>query len=494
MLCLPGCTEGGGSSEQTKGKIDIAIGGYKNIGPSDGLLQAGAPITYVGLGYNVLDNSYITPDGFTLGRPIFDAEKVADRLKTADSPVNPSQTIIGKSVSEYSSQLKAKLKLSADYPMFSGSLESEYDTSKTNRKDTYFVKSMSGYIKHSEYIKITNDLHTILDPTFEQALNSKLSPETLFGDYGTHVLVEALMGARCTYNYTYTSESSEETSSIQTKVNAAYSYISGSASLQEKEKAKSFLSNSYFCSMLSGGPNIDAKTLPDLLKNFPTWVAGLKDATPTIYGISNRNSLIPIWELTTDAGRAQELEAYFIKRGGDIQKLLDNMSKIPDAPSTKTYIESIVITSDSDDAAAKDDDAYKKEGYTRINKDLNEEAGGEYIYLWYKTTTDEAKALRDIRFTYGDFGDIPSFYTKNLHDLNAGAGGDYIYMWTTKQSTIGKPITGIKILYGKNADMPSGYKAAGVNYYKKGKNTRENAAELNHNAGGYYIYLGYTYN
>ncbi|HZJ83309.1 MAG TPA: hypothetical protein VFD57_05825, partial [Clostridia bacterium] len=153
-------------------------------------------------------------------------------------------------------------------------------------------------------------------------------------------------------------------------------------------------------------------------------------------------------------------------------------------------IEDIIVTSDKKDKIARDGSAYS--GYTMIDKDLNEEASGNYIYLWYKTTTDKDKALRDIRFTYDSFGDIPSFYKKNDHDLNAGAGGRYIYMWTTKQSSIGEPISDIKVLFGEDADMPSGYEAAMVNYYKKGKNTREKA-ELNCGAGGYYIYLGYSY-
>ncbi len=496
LLMLSGCgttqpeaSKDGGLLGEEPSKTDLTVLEYENIPQSDDLLQAGGRTVYVGLGYNILDRAYMTPDGFSLGRPIFKPEEVATRLETGTSPVNSSKTIMGTTVSEYSERLKASLSISADYPLFSGSISSEYDMTKTQKKNTYFVKSMSGYIKHSEYINVNKDLKTLLDDTFKEDLNSSLSAKELFERYGTHVLVEALMGARCTYNYTYSSTKSESTTDIQAKVDATYRYISGSFSVEDEKTAKAFLSSTYFQSLLIGGPDVDASTLTALLDNFSTWVAGLKESVPTIYGISNMNSLIPIWTFAESPERAAELESYFKQRGGDIQKILDNMSVIPEDPPTKTYIESVIVTSSKDKAAAKDGSSYPD--YKIIDKDLNKDAGGNFIYLWYKTTTDPNKALRDIRFTYDDFGDIPSFYTKNEHDLNEGSGGDYIYLWTTKQSTIGAPISDIIILYGKNADMPSGYTAAGANFYDKGKNTREKA-ELNRGAGGYFIYLGYT--
>ena len=495
LLVLPGCTaaepssQSGGLLGGAPSRADIAVQDYNNIPQSNGLLQSESSITYVGLGYNVLERAYMTPDGFSPGRPIFNTEEVAARLKTAASTVNSSKMIMGTTVSEYSEQLKSKLSISSDYPMFSGSISGEFDMTQTQKKNVHFIKSMSGYIKNSEYIDVTNDLKDILNASFQQDLNSDLSPKDLFDRYGTHVLVEALMGARCTYNYTYSSVESESTTDIQAKVEATYRYISGSASAEEQTTAKTFLSNTYFQSLLMGGPDIDASTLTNLLKNFPTWVAGLKDSVPTIYGISNMNSMIPIWTFADDPTRAAELESYYKQRGGDIQKILDNMSEIPPEPSTKTYIESVIITSSKNKNTAQDGTSYP--GYTMINKDLNKDAGGNFIYLWYKTTTDPDKALRDIRFTYDDFNDIPSFYTKNAHDLNEGAGGAYIYLWTTKRSTIGAPISDIQIFFGKNADMPSGYNAANANYYNHGKNTHERA-ELNHGAGGYYIYLGFS--
>ncbi len=457
---------------------------YINVPQSGGLLQAGnadGATTYVGLGYNVLDSTYINPEGFSLGRHILNAEEVEKRLKTAKAPLQSSYTIMGETVKTYSDDLTAKLKLKSDYPLFSGSLESEFDKSQTKKSNVFFIKSMSGYPKYSEYIDITDDLTTILDPTFKKNLDGSMKPKELFETYGTHLVVEALMGARCTYNYTYSATSTMTKTQVQAKVDATYRFISGEGSSSDKQVASEFLSNSAFQSMLSGGADVDASTLDSLLKNFPKWVDSLAAATPTIYGISNMNSLIPVWKLTTDADRANDLENYYKERGGSIQKLLDSMSVIPKpTPAPQVYIQSIVITSDKDYDVATNQKQYP--GYTLLGKDLNKDAGGDFIYIWYDTTDDSAQALTDIRITYGNTS-LSSSYTKNPHDLNKGAGGEFIYLWTSNNASNGKPIKDLRVFFGENADMPTGYTV--VTYNDSGK-----AADLNKGAGGAYIYLG----
>ncbi len=462
---------------------EVTVGSYSNVPQGGGLLQSGqdGATTYVGLGYNVLESTYINPEGFTLGRHILQEDIVKERLKTAKAPSQSSYTIMGETVKTYCEDLTAKLKMKSKYPLFSGSIESEFDKSQTKKSNVYFIKSMSGYPKYSEYINITDDFATILDPTFEKALNGSMAPEELFDTYGTHLVVEALMGARCTYNYTYSSTSSQTTTQIKAKVDATYRLISGSASSEDKKTAAEFLSSTSFQSVLSGGKDVDASTLDNLLKNFPAWVDSLVTATPTIYGISNMNSLMPIWKLTANADRAKELENYYNERGGDIQKLIDAMSVIPaPPPKPEAYIKSIVITSDEDYDTATNKNTYP--GYTLLGKDLNKDAGGDYIYIWYNTTNDATEAIKDIRITYDDYK-LPGSYKKNPHDLNKNSGGEYIYLWTSTDASNGGPIKAIEVFFGENADMPSGYTV--VKY-----NDSKGAADLNKGAGGAFIYLG----
>ena len=468
---------GGEEAAQTE---SIKVKSYKNLTKKATGLKADNQTTFVGLGYNVLESTYINAEGFTNGRHILKESEVQKRLKIKGAPSQNSHTIMGQTMKSYCEDLSAKLQLKSSYPLFSGSITSEFDKSQANKSKVYFIKSMSGYPKNSEYIDITNDLKDILDDTFAGDLNGDMSPEDLFSAYGTHLVVEALMGARCTYNYTYSSTETQTTTQVKAKVDATYRFISGSASIDDKTIATEFLSNTSFESALSGGKDIDATTLDNLIKNFPTWVESLATTTPTIYGISNMNSLIPIWELTTNAARKKDLQDYYNSRGGDIQKLIDSMSVIPDpTPPPQTYIQSIVITSNRNKTIAQKVYA----GYTLVDNDLNKGAGGDFIYFSYNTTNDLTRALKDVRITFGKKETLPGSYKKDLHDLNAGAGGDFIYLWTSTNASNGKPIKVIDVFYGKNADIPTGYTE--VDYNKTGK-----AADLNHNAGGDYIYLG----
>ena len=93
----------------------------------------------------------------------------------------------------------------------------------------------------------------------------------------------------------------------------------------------------------------------------------------------------------------------------------------------------------------------EKEGYTFIEKDLNAGAGGDYIYLCYKKTTDFDKAIKDIVVMEGHYyanrseitydgktyrqcsvgGD--NDFVWNCGDLNHLAGGRYLYFFYTTE-------------------------------------------------------------
>lgn len=70
------------------------------------------------------------------------------------------------------------------------------------------------------------------------------------------------------------------------------------------------------------------------------------------------------------------------------------------------------------------------EGFTRINQDLNQSVGGDYIYLCYREAYTVGPFITDITFVAGDSPDVPApaGYTRIGVDLNKGAGGKYIYL------------------------------------------------------------------
>lgn len=68
--------------------------------------------------------------------------------------------------------------------------------------------------------------------------------------------------------------------------------------------------------------------------------------------------------------------------------------------------------------------------YRRVNQDLNQGAGGEYVYLCYTEDADLGATITDIIVVAGDSPDVPvpAGYKKVDTDLNKGAGGKYIYL------------------------------------------------------------------
>ena len=121
-------------------------------------------------------------------------------------------------------------------------------------------------------------------------------------------------------------------------------------------------------------------------------------------------------------------------------------------PQSGTYVSEVAVGSDSKSANALS--ALTSQGYTPIDYDLNKGAGGNYIYLGYKTTTNYEDAIKDIRFFSESFDKSGSSYALNINgkscdysvmgsDLNKESGGDYIYICTTHDSEAGPAISQI---------------------------------------------------
>lgn len=117
-----------------------------------------------------------------------------------------------------------------------------------------------------------------------------------------------------------------------------------------------------------------------------------------------------------------------------------------------------------------------QEGYTKVAQDLNEGAGGKYIYLCY-SKNDLYPPITGLFLTDSQNEQPPSGYYKYPIDLNAGAGGKWIFLCSTTAPEAGAPITDITFVKGENAPAPTGYIRLDL--------------DLNRGAGGRYIYLCY---
>ena len=123
-------------------------------------------------------------------------------------------------------------------------------------------------------------------------------------------------------------------------------------------------------------------------------------------------------------------------------------------------------------------------GYDIIWTDLNQNAGGKYIYLIYSTSTDAAQAIDGLNV----FADskaagwsIQSGYTRIEQDLAEGAGGKYIYACYTKNGT-NPPITGLSVITGCSSQT-----------YPPDASSVRIIQDCNDGAGGSYVYICYSY-
>ena len=182
-----------------------------------------------------------------------------------------------------------------------------------------------------------------------------------------------------------------------------------------------------------------------------------------------------------------------------VLSLMPMMPLVAEAATVPNYISSIGISQDGSSGSTGINDCKSElAGHTIIDVDLNDEAGGDYVYMGYKTTTDPAQAITGIVFRVGknppnsiSYGGS-TFYlvggsteanTAKLGgyiDLNARAGGYYIYTYVTRDPNYGAPLTNLTV---NRSSSYSGWYA--------GTDTNGNVMDLNDDASNYYLYLHY---
>ncbi|GAA0961012.1 hypothetical protein GCM10009558_079690 [Virgisporangium aurantiacum] len=117
--------------------------------------------------------------------------------------------------------------------------------------------------------------------------------------------------------------------------------------------------------------------------------------------------------------------------------------------------------------------------YTRIAVDLNQGAGGKYIFAAY--LRDEGTPIRGLFVSVQSDAEphVPPGFTVLNVDLNQGAGGSYVYLCYTRDTDAGDPVNDLTVVAGDNEDppLPDGWKLV--------------PGDLNAGAGGAYVYFIY---
>ena len=143
--------------------------------------------------------------------------------------------------------------------------------------------------------------------------------------------------------------------------------------------------------------------------------------------------------------------------------------------------------------------AYEPDGF--IDVDLNEDAGGDYVYLAYKRIEKSRDALTDIMVYEGkkfepsrritiDGENVKYTLVEDI-DLNKDAGGKYLYLYATDSSKIGTPIMSLDIKDKIDSYLKCGVERVTV---KRAENEQyaDEYIDLNKDAGGDYLYMVMT--
>ena len=169
----------------------------------------------------------------------------------------------------------------------------------------------------------------------------------------------------------------------------------------------------------------------------------------------------------------------------------------------ETYISDIFIVAGGSRVDCIND--LKNRGFTPIDRDLNEGAGGKYIYLGYKTTTDPKEAICDLWLDTDDDESWAGWRRCNYTglgfsfdgDLNKGAGGSYLYLYYTKDKNRNQRGQNNACLSAITIDSNkwSSYKSDSKNMKESYSVPRENGLneDLNQGAPGSHLYMYLTY-
>ena len=123
-----------------------------------------------------------------------------------------------------------------------------------------------------------------------------------------------------------------------------------------------------------------------------------------------------------------------------------NMFSFKRESNKKLYLSELAIRNGRDENQVIS--SLVEAGYSVINKDMNQSAAGDHIYIGCKFTDDPYDAITDVMtiHTKNKYSAYSVTDEKHLYrlvadvDLNKGAGGDYIYLYYTKDSRAGDPL------------------------------------------------------
>ncbi len=423
-------------------------------GPEDKII---AGMDFLGRGYDVFSN-YADPLEVKAEVLDFDAmhdDGLIERLQLEKSEF---QTIEGETVADYQTFLSEKASIGGSYAGFSGSVKVNFSSSHYTHTEYSFATVQTLIEKYVARIDLGTSVSTLKDyltDNAREAINDPdVTPEEVFISFGTHVLRGIIVGGRLDYNASADMSLVQGSKSIGVFVEASYegafSVDMSSETVTEEEMSDFNAVRKKSLKVYGGSSEYGQYIIAEDEQGYQPWIESIKD-NPVFCEFDRTNPVVEIWMLCDDPARAQELEdgyaEYAAKRA------------ISPTATPRQCVVDIKLYDLGNGYSGPNPTA---DGYVVLPQDLNEGAGGDYIYLLVKygldTDTDPAP-ITGLYVRNTDFGDpsIPGYLSPTGScDLNRNAGGDYIYLYYARGGS-----SAIRSIATKNNDGKKYYSLPG---------------------------------
>lgn len=393
-------------------------------------------VKYLIYGYDVIETPNASAEEIK-NVPILDKSKLA-ALKGNDwydnKPGNRKfkyQVFVKENQYELEKTIAASFGVKVGAACWALKTQADINYTERNFQNDYYGKVVSSYTL--DQFSSTLDTAELRECVSDRLVNAVKAGEyeRVFKEYGTHLIRQVLVGGRLQVDF-HTLKSSHKTQQeIKALAEGSYKILSGSASYSSSTTVQEF-SNACDYRFSGIGGNMD--TLPGSFNqnnNYINWCSSVKNE-PALYQVA---ATIPVWEILPDATLRKNLEkAYYKYYNEHLTSLRNRIPFITDMRVTARGNDKVDSEILSGEIVTKTDAEYDYK-----NSDLNAATGGKYLYLIYKTGTDQKKKVTDIIVNhYKDSTTSPAKagYTHINVDLNKGASGGYIYVDYKRENNI----------------------------------------------------------
>lgn len=401
------------TSDEVNGIVDNYFENYEQMGTTETgsyskFKNINVQSSYLGYGYDVINDSYMDVKQIDTSHPIIDTNKIDNinllMRKVNNGNVNEcSASTMEEFYNSYTTSVNVYGKVGK---FFSGGLKLDFSGSNAEKNYWHFYKL--SYYFESFYISMTDtveNLQDVLSDSFkDDVVNMPI--DSLFDKYGTHLIKEAAMGGRIEKNITYSSESKNSKSTMDAAVNAHMKFMKtsinaeASASIENELQSVGVTSSSKICQL--GGKAISL--VGDL--NYDKWASSFDENLDyaTLCGIVSENSLVGLWDLLPSGyeRRAVEMKNRFVELSGTKYQELLNMFKLAD-----------VIEEESKDTSWSTITT-KMSRYNCFDNQNYKESQKNTDQMWYKR--HEGWELGELNF-YGLEKNNNKYVVKNLQDF-----------------------------------------------------------------------------